>query len=162
MASLIEEIITTLNSQNTHYEEILILAEEKSKIIKNQDIETLQKVTSAETAIIGKIQKLEIKREEIVKNIAIVLNQKYEELTISKIAEIINNEDDKANLLEVKSKLKQTLETLKKKNELNKGLLQSSLDYVDFSVNVIRNGNNDPLQDELPQELRKNLFDAWQ
>ena len=144
MPSLIEEFITTLEEEQQNYEELLILATEKANVIKNNDIEILQKLTSAETAILGKNQRLENKREGIVKNIGIVLNYDPAELTITKIAEIIENQAECGALIAVRDKLKITLEGLKQKNELNRGLIQSSLDYIEFSVNMLRGEMADP------------------
>lgn len=162
MASLIEDFIATLTKQHDHYEELLILATEKVNIIKNDDVETLQKITAAETAILGKATKLENKREEIVKNIGVVLNRNADDLTLSSIAELINNEEDSKQLLELKDKLYNTLTQLKDKNEVNRAVIQTSLDYIDFSVNLLREGGADPLEGEMPSELRKNLFDVRQ
>lgn len=158
MASLIEELITTLKNQHTHYEELLILSEEKSNIIAKNDVETLQQITAAETAIIGKNQRLDQKREEIVKNIGIVLNQDHTQLTITKISQIIKSEDESNQLVDIKDKLKKTLDALKQKNEINASLIQSSLDYIDFSVNLMRDGGTDS-DDMVPA---KNLFDVQQ
>lgn len=162
MASLIEELITTLSSQHDHYKELLILSEEKGNIVTKNEIDILQQITAAETAIIGKNQKLEQKREEIVKNIGIVLNEDYKKLTITKIAGIINSEEESRKLLKIRDELKETLDSLKEKNERNKSLIQTSLDYIDFSVNLIREGAQDALQSELVPELSRNFFDTKQ
>ena len=138
MPSLIEEFITTLEDEHTHYEELLILANEKANIISDNDAELLQQITAAETAILGKNQRLEHQREGIVKNIGVVLNYDPKELTITKIAEIIESQSEHDGLIAVRDKLRHTLEELKRKNELNRGLIQSSLDYIEFSVNMLR------------------------
>ena len=147
MPSLIEEFIATLEEEQQYYEELLILATEKTNIIKINDTDTLQKITSAETTILGKNQRLENKREAIVENIGIVLNYDPAELTITKIAEIIENQAECGALIAVRDKLKETLEDLKQKNELNRGLIQSSLDYIEFSVNMLRGETADPYDD---------------
>ena len=147
MPSLIEEFISTLEEEHQNYEELLILATEKTNVIKINDVETLQKLTAAETAILGKNQRLENKREGIVKNIGVVLNYKSDELTITKIAEIIENQSECGALISVRDRLKETLEALKQKNELNRELIQSSLDYIEFSVNMLRGEVANPYDD---------------
>ena len=144
MPSLIEEFITTLEDEQQHYEELLILSTEKATVIRDSDAELLQQITAAETAILGKNQRLENKREAIVKNIGVVLNYDPAELTITKIAEIIENQAEHDALIAVRDKLRDTLEELKQKNELNRGLIQSSLDYIEFSVNMLRGETADP------------------
>lgn len=166
MASLIEDLINTLKEQLVNYEELLILSEEKRATVIRNDIETLQKLTAAENTIIGRNQRLETKREECVKNIAIVLNTNYKELTITKIAELIKNQQEYNELIKVKEDLKETLKSLKAKNDINKTLIESSLDYIEFSVNIMRSDitkdssyyskNGEVLQEG------KNFFDAKQ
>jgi len=163
MASLIEELLTTLTTQHQLYEEMLILSEEKLSTIKNNDINLLQQITAAETAIIGKNQRLETKRVDLVKNIGIVLNKSPGELTLTNIAEIINSNVESKEILALRDKLKITLEALKEKNEQNKLLIQSSLDYIDFSVNLLRDQGDNPYafgQNTL--QNGKNFFDAKQ
>ncbi|MCL1995496.1 MAG: flagellar protein FlgN [Defluviitaleaceae bacterium] len=158
MASLIEELITTLQKQQVHFNEMLILSEEKANVIAKNNIETLQQITAAETAIIGKNQRLDQKREEIVKNIGIVLNEDHTKLTITKISQIIKIDAESKQLIEIRDKLKETLDALKQQNDINATLIQGSLDYIDFSVNLMREGGLDP-QNLTPA---KNLFDVKQ
>jgi len=166
MASLMEELIDTLKKQRHNYEELLILSEEKKSIIIKNDISTLQKVSAAENTIIGRNQRLENEREKCVKNIAIVLNTKSEELTITKIAELIKNQKEHDELIAIRDELKAILEELKTKNERNKLLIDSSLDYINFSVNIVRSGgagefSQYPKSSE-PVDNGKNFFDAKQ
>ncbi|MCL1935317.1 MAG: flagellar protein FlgN [Defluviitaleaceae bacterium] len=149
MPSLIEEFITTLKNEFNNYDELLVLAKEKSNIIKSNNIDVLQKITWAETAILGKNQKLEQKREDIVKNIGIVLNYNPKELTITKISEIIENKEEIKELISIRDKLKETLEELKQRNEINKNLIKSSLEYIDFSVNMLRGEKAEPYFEEI-------------
>lgn len=167
MASLTEELITILKSQMKNYEELLILSEEKKSVIMKNDIDMLQKITAAENTIIGRNQKLENKREECIKDIALVLNQDFKELTITKILELIKNQKEYNHLLSIRDKLKEILDSLKVQNDQNKTLIESSLDYVDFSVNLLRaDSSKDQVyysqqQGEVLQQ-EKNLFDAKQ
>ena len=160
MPSLIEEFITTLQDEHEHYEELLILANEKINIIRDNDADMLQQITAAETAILGKNQRLENKREEIVKNIGVVLNYDPAELTITKIAEIIESQAEHDDLIAVRDKLRDTLEELKQKNELNRGLIQSSLDYIEFSVNMLRGETADPYDEFGEANAARPNFDA--
>lgn len=144
MPSLIEEFITILEEEHEHYDELLVLSTEKANVIRANDADMLQQITAAETAIMGRNQRLENKRQEVVNNIGVVLNYPPSELTLTKIAEIIENQAEHGPLIAVRDKLKETLEALKQKNELNRGLIQSSLDYIEFSVNLLRGETVDP------------------
>ena len=75
MASLIEELTTTLQEEEIIYRNLIPIEEEKTKVIVSNDLESLAEVTRQEEEFIGQINVLEKKREEIVKNIAIVLSR---------------------------------------------------------------------------------------
>ena len=45
MASLIEELIDTLNKENSEYEKLLELSRRKSAVIVSRDIPALEKIT---------------------------------------------------------------------------------------------------------------------
>lgn len=159
MAGLVHDLIQTLTEEENVYEELLILATEKTNTIRTNNMELLQKITAAETAIIGRGQRLENKREFTVKNIGVVLNKKPEDLTLTVIADIINNPEDSLQILELRDRLKGILEALKEKNAQNKILLEGALDYIEFSVNLMR----DAISDTHPEDtMKNNFFDAKQ
>ena len=160
MASLIEELIGTLQQQKNHYEELLILTEEKSKVVKENNIIVLQQITSAETIIVGKNQKLDTKREGIVKNIGIVLNYSPEDLTLTKIVELISDAGEKEQILTLRDELKEILEALKVKNSENQALIETSLDHIEFTVNLLRSQGATGLSADGTLENNKNMFDA--
>lgn len=160
MASLIEELISTLKDQKTYYEELLILADEKAKVVKENNIATLQKITSAETIIVGKNQKLDVKREEIVKNIGIVLNHNPEELTLTKIVELISDEKEKEQITKLRDDLRKTLEALKLRNDENQVLIETSLDHIEFTVNLLRSQGATGLSPDGTLVDNSNMFDV--
>jgi len=166
MASLIEELLDTLTEQRQNYDELLVLSVEKANTIKNHDMELLQKITAAEFAIIGKNQKLDVKREEIVANVGIVLNQDPQGLTITKIAEIIKDQKESAPLIALRDDLERILVSLKEATERNKVLIETSLDSINFSVSLALE-NSQGGKEYLSQTGEvmhddKNFFDAKQ
>ena len=79
MASLMEELITTLRSEFAAYQEMLPVVEKKTQAIISNDLQQLQQITDLEQEAIGKINTLEQKRTGIISNIAVVLNKKASE-----------------------------------------------------------------------------------
>ncbi|MCL1925122.1 MAG: flagellar protein FlgN [Defluviitaleaceae bacterium] len=152
MASLIEDLLYTLGEQKTCLEELLILSKAKRDLIVNNDIENLQSMTAAESAIVAKNQKLDKTREDITADIATVLAEDAKELTITKIAELINDDKDKESLTKARDELDGILKDLKRQNDQNHELINVSLDFIEFSMNVIR--ENDML------EGAKNILDT--
>ena len=142
MAGLINELIDILRGQLQNYDELLVLGTEKRNVIVNNDTQMLQKITQAENSIIGRNQRMENKRLEVIKNIANVLNYDANELTMSSLAELIKGQEEHGELVEVRDKLKETLDALKVENDRNAKLLESSIDFINLSVDLMRIPDN--------------------
>ncbi len=143
MATLIDTLIDVLKEQVLLYEELLVLSKEKKQVIINNDIELLKQITSAEVVITNRAQILEKERMESVSDIALVLGKSEKDLTIYRIVELVNTEEDKAKLKNVADKIKSVIDELKIENDNNNALLKSALEYVDFSLNVIRSARGE-------------------
>ena len=152
MASLVDNLLNTVNEQKNCLGELLVLSEAKKDLIVNNDIENLQKMTAAESAIVAKNQKLDKEREEIVKDIATVLAENAEDLTLTKISELITDDKDKLKLINARDEIDEILQNLKRQNDQNHELITVSLDYIEFSMNVLR--ENDLMQNP------KNIVDT--
>ena len=74
MASLIETLIDVLDKENTEYQGLLKLSEEKTTAIVNGNVERLQEILGLEQRSIDKINKLDAFRDENVGDICNVLN----------------------------------------------------------------------------------------
>lgn len=145
MASLIEELITTLRGEQIIYEDLLPLAKKKTQIIVKNDLEELLAITEEEQSVVEKINVLEHKREEIVSNIGMVLSKKPEELHISKIIQALENQPEhRDQLSEIHQKLKKTIQKLVEINNHNQELIGQSLEMIEFNMNFIQSTRMSP------------------
>ena len=145
MASLIEELIDTLDLENNEYTELLELSKQKTPIIINGEIEVLNNITAKEQEHTDKIAALENKRTQVVEDIATVLNMDVKTITVKKIIDLLNGQEKEQNALaEVHDKLKMTLNDMAVINDMNKQLIQESLELVDFDINFLNSLNQYP------------------
>lgn len=145
MASLIEELIDTLDLENNEYTELLELSKQKTPIIINGEIEALNNITAKEQEHTDNLAALENKRTQVVEDIATVLNMDVKTITVKKIIDLLNGQEKEQNALaEVHDKLKMTLNDMAVINDMNKQLLQESLELVDFDINFINSLNQYP------------------
>lgn len=93
MASLIEELIDTLDLENNEYTELLELSKQKTPIIINGEIEVLNNITAKEQEHTDKIAALENKRTQVVEDIATVLNMDVKTITVKKIIDLLNGQE---------------------------------------------------------------------
>jgi len=144
MAGLINELMDNLSEQADRYEELLGLSHEKRDTIIVNDIEQLQKLNHLENILISQTQKLEKKRISITQDMAIVLNQKVDELTVTRIIELIEGQAEQPDLIAIRDRVKKILDELNQINQQNGMLIQNALEYVEYSTNVMRSQMGGP------------------
>ncbi len=139
MASLIEELIGTLNKENDEYGKLLELSKRKSAAIVARDIPALEKITDDEQIVMTTIENLDVKRAEVTKDIADVINKDVESLKLSVLIELLSKQpDEQKSLSDVHDRLKVTVESVRQINESNRQLIDQSLEMVEFDLNMIR------------------------
>jgi flagellar biosynthesis/type III secretory pathway chaperone len=139
MASMMENLVGVLQEELDTYKEFIpILQEKKVSIIKNK-VEDLQNISNVEQEYLDKINNLENKREEIVKNMAIVFDKDYKQLNIKAIIKMLDNQPkDQQVLSKLHDELISTVKTVMGITEHNKSLIEQSLEMIEFNMNVIR------------------------
>lgn len=139
MASLLENLVEILDKENTEYEGLVLLADKKTPVIVKGDIESLGKITEDEQDIVGRIQNLEKSRQEVLADIANVVNRDVDTLQLKNLIQMLEKRPDQQMLLvDVHEKLKGTIGHLKSANEKNQMLLQDAMDMVGFNLNMLQ------------------------
>ena len=139
MASLMEELITTLDTEDLLYRQLIPVEEEKTRAIIANDLESLRKITEQEHELVDRTSAQEHKREQIAIDIATVLGMDPKTITLDQIAEALKGQpEDQKKLQEIHDRLKKTVERLQDLNEKNKVLLKEAMEMVQFNMNVIR------------------------
>ena len=145
MASLIEELVTILTKEEEVYKELLPIAEEKTQIIIRNDLTALQKVTEKEHLVIEQITSLEHKRDEVIVNMGVVLNQKPATLTLKKIISLLEKQPkEQKQLARLHDSLQGILKRLSDLNLRNGSLIEQSLEMIEFNMNLIQSTRMSP------------------
>ncbi|MBO4904187.1 MAG: flagellar protein FlgN [Lachnospiraceae bacterium] len=139
MASLIEELIETLNRENDEYGKLLELSRRKASVIVARDIPGLEKITDDEQTVVTTIGKLDAKRAQVTRDIADVINKDVETLKLSVLIDLLSKQPSEQRALsEIHDKLKTTVESVRTINESNRQLIEQSLEMVEFDLNMAR------------------------
>lgn len=170
MASLIEELITTLEQENEIYESLIPVNEKKTKIIINNDLKALQESTELEQELVQKISALEAKRQEVIINIGTVINRNPGTLTLKNLIRLLEKQPKEQEQLSIiHDKLQKTVHRLTELNHQNQSLIEQSLEMIEFNMNFIQstrmspgnNYNKDASGVVVPLEQTR-MFDAKQ
>jgi len=135
---MVNQLIDVMNEQVERHKELHGLSlEEKDAIIKN-DIETLQKLVNLKNMVISQNNRLEKQRISLVADIAEVLGLKGQELDLAALVDLLDGQVEQAGLREVGKRLKEIVTELKEVNDINKELLETAIDFVEYSLNALR------------------------
>ena len=145
MASLIDLLIDDLNNEDTGYNKLLDLSNDKTSAIVKGDVDELQKIFLQEQKLIEELETVEQKRQEDVKEICSILRLPYEQIRVEHIVQILEKKPKEHDALEeVYLRLKRTLNQLTTVNDNNKLLLKESMDMIQFELDFARNSVMDP------------------
>ncbi len=134
-----EDLISVLEQENEEYLILLSLSMEKTPVIISADLEKLAKITEDEQVVVDKINSLDKKRQESMKDIANVINRDVNNLKLADLIEMLSQRPaEQKKLAEVYDKLTDTLSQMKRINEQNRELIESSLEMVEFDLNVLQ------------------------
>lgn len=140
MASLIDLLIDDLNNEDTGYNKLLDLSNDKTSAIVKGDVDELQKIFLQEQKLIEELETVEQKRQEDVKEICSILRLPYEQIRVEHIVQILEKKPKEHDALEeVYLRLKRTLNQLTTVNDNNKLLLKESMDMIQFELDLARN-----------------------
>jgi len=145
LASLIEELITTLEEEETIYETLIPINVKKTKIIISNDLEALQKITDQEQTMILKINALEHKRQEVIVNIGTVISRNPSTLDLKTMVKLLEKQpEEQKRLSQIHDNLRRTIERLMELNHQNQSLIEQSLELIEFNMNFIQSTRMSP------------------
>ncbi len=145
MASLMENLLMVLEKENSEYERLVELSTQKRQIIIDGNVPGLGEITNMEQDITSNIKNLENKREEVIKDMAIVLSKDANELTLTNMIAFLNNQPkEQEKIRAIQTKLKDTIGRMVEINKQNEILIQQALEMVEFDLTLFRSMRQAP------------------
>ena len=139
MASLMENLLSILDRENSEYEHLIELSTAKRQIIIDGNIPGLEEITGQEQDITSNIKNLENKRREVINDMAIVLSKDAKDLTLTNMIAFLNKQPkEQEKLREIQERLKGTIEQMVEINQQNEALLQQALEMVEFDLTLFK------------------------
>jgi flagellar biosynthesis/type III secretory pathway chaperone len=134
-----ENLIDVLQKECTEYDRLLHLSQKKTPLIVNGDLTALQQVTEEEQSTVGVISHLDSRRDEVMKDIANVLNKDVANLKVSALVRMLGERPGEQKLLQdARERLANSAKELKRVNEQNRDLLIGALELVEFDMNLLQ------------------------
>lgn len=122
--------------------EMLDLSKQKKQVLIEGNIQELSKIIRIESNWVKKVGKLEEERMKTVQKILEEKGLKIDDITMADLIKIFTSPKDKEQLQNMMTKLTESIEEIKKMNDLNTLLVQQSLDYIDHTFAFLTEVSN--------------------
>lgn len=139
MASLMDDLLDVIEKEDNHYRRLIALSTEKKDAIVGSDIRKLEEITNEEQEVTSILKNLETKRTEVLGDMAVVLNQDPETLTVPKMITLLEKQPKEQKALsDLRDRLRHTLDEMSTVNEQNRILLEQALEMVNFDLTLFK------------------------
>lgn len=161
----VNTVIEILVNEYDYYRDMLEMSKSKKRIIVEGKVADLDKIVKLEQNMIFNIGQLEKKREEEVAKLCRSLELNRNRINISELMQILQPEQKK-ELEDIQSKLRDILSELKSVNDINGQLIEQSLEYIDYSINLVAGTGMETgsLYEDIgknkSKQNKKNIFDT--
>ena len=155
-----ENLLNILDEELNLYKTLLELSNKKTALLKESNSKDLEAISKEEETLVATVIEKEKARIQEVKNICKRYGKPEQSLKIEELCEFIDN--SKEELIDFKKQITEVLEELKKANEINSALINSSLEYINFAVNMLTETSKNTIYQAGGQQENKtqrNLFD---
>lgn len=161
----INAVIDILKKEYEYYKDLIEVSKSKKDIIVKGKVSELDKLVKLEQNMIFDIGQLERKREEEVAKLCRALEINDSQVTASELAKSVRDEF-RDELEDIQNKLRETFSELKALNDINGQLIEQSLEYIDYSINLLAGSGMETgsLYEDIGKkknkQIKKNIIDT--
>ena len=140
---LLEELLQTLEEQRRVMRLLLDLEEQKRTALVKTDLKELEKIVISEELLVAETGEIEERRYRISCALAEEMGVEPQKISMSALREFFPGQAE--GLEAVQQELQEVLEDLQRINGQNYELIQQSLRYVDFAINLLAQAESSPV-----------------
>lgn len=134
----VQSVIQAMSNLNDVHLEMIDVGKEKQQAIIDNDSTNLTRLMTIENRLLRQMNELEQQR---VEQVNIFLKEKgirsQLSLSVTELSRLVFDPEEKQELMQIRDSLLSNAMILKKQNELTTQLLEQSLHFIDFSLNII-------------------------
>lgn len=160
---VVNELIKVLDHEAGIYEDILKISKNKTGIIIEGKVHELENIVKLEQTLVLKMGKCETVRDQLTERLSKQLNMEASKITVSELIKHVD--DDLAGKLKrCQRGITAVIDELRNSNELNSKLIKNSLEFINFSLNLISSidtgSNNYGSTGYVNDTKKRNFFDV--
>jgi flagellar biosynthesis/type III secretory pathway chaperone len=145
---------------------LLDLAEQKTNILLLNQVDKLNQIVNKETTIMKQITVLDLQRIEDISGLLLEKGYKPNpNITVGDLIKLVVKVEDKKLLADAQKQLLDTIDKLRELNHLNQKLIEHSLAFIEYSMDLVLGPSDDGVVYQNPshqqQGLKRNgMFDS--
>ena len=145
MASLMEELLLTMDGETEQYEKLISLNDEKKDSIIYKKLDVLEAITVQEQAIADALLELEKKRQGLMQSIAAVMGHENDQITVSwMIDNLAGQPVEQKRLITARGKLREAADNAQILNFQTQNLLRQAIEMVEFDITLLKSVKQAP------------------
>ena len=145
MASLMEELLLTMDGETEQYEKLISLNDEKKDSIIYKKLDVLEAITVQEQAIADALLELEKKRQRLMQSIAAVMGHENDQITVSwMIDNLAGQPVEQKKLITARGKLREAADNAQILNFQTQNLLRQAIEMVEFDITLLKSVKQAP------------------
>lgn len=162
---LLDDLIGILDNELEQYRILTYNLMDQRKSFANGDIASFEEINKKQGTLVLKIKTLEEARKSVISQLANLLNIEKEEVTLSKLIELIN-EPYSERLSSFGDEIINIIKDLENVRESNSYLIQHALHYVSGVLRIFLSSNSDNTKylnnGQIEQSQKKGKFvSSW-
>jgi flagellar biosynthesis/type III secretory pathway chaperone len=161
----IQNLIQTMNLLIQIHLNLVELAEQKTGILVLNKVDKLNQIVNKETSMMKQITILDLQRIEDISGFLIEKGYKpNSKITVGDLIKLVVKAEDKKLLTDSQRQLLSTIDKLRGINHLNQKLIEQSLAYIEFSMDLVLGPPEDEVIYRRPAQQqgikRSGIFDS--
>ena len=145
MASLMDELLLTMDGETEQYEKLISLNGEKKDSIIHKKLDVLEAITAQEQAIADSLLELEKRRVKLLGSIATVMGHDGEQISVSWMIDNLSNQPvEQQQLITARGRLKEAADNVQVLNNQTQDLLRLALEMVEFDIQLVKSVKQAP------------------
>lgn len=146
-------IIDYMKRQDELHRQLIEAGNDKKQAIIANDVERLAAVMNRENRLLKQVAETEALRQGAAEDFLREKGIRSQlQLTVTEMTRLVFNPEEKTELLDVQRQLMDRLTELKELNQINRELIEQSLAFIDYSLNLLVSRPEDDMLYQNPNQ----------
>lgn len=152
-----QELIKAMDVLADLHGELLTVSSAKREVLVRNEVDQLNQIVSREGKLIRLIGEADQQRIKAMSDYLLRRGYHYDSrITVSNLIKLVFKSEEKQQLLQAHQRLVAILAELKKVNELNNQLIQQSLSFIDYTLDLFTGASTEEATYTNPMKNRSN------